>query len=313
MAIAIIVHGGAWDITPELRIGHQSGCYAAAEAGWSILDRGGSALDAVESAVRTMEDDAVFDAGRGSVLNRDGEVELDAGIMDGGTLRAGAVAAVKRIANPITLARRVLQDSEHVMLVGIGAERFAQEAGLPLCDPADLVVERERAIWEGHRAGRLAAGAGFQDGPADTVGAVAVDASGNLAAANSTGGMAFKWPGRVGDTPMIGCGLYADNQLGAAACTGWGEQIIRIVLAKSTVDQINWLADPAAAARVSIAHFRHRIGGLGGVICASPDGRIGFAHSTPYMAFAYRTAAMAGPIAIVSRLVAQDEERGAAP
>ena len=143
MTAAIVVHGGAWDIPPELHEEHKAGCLRAAEAGWDTLANGGSALDAVEAAIRVMENHPAFDAGRGSRLNRDGEVELDAGMMDGQTLMAGAVAAVKQIANPISLARRVLTDSEHVFLVGTGAEQFAQEVRIPLCDPASLVVERE--------------------------------------------------------------------------------------------------------------------------------------------------------------------------
>ena len=303
MPIAIIVHGGAWDIPRELHADHEAGCRAAAEAGWAILAAGGSALDAVEAAVRVMEDHPVFDAGRGSHLNRDGVVELDAGIMDGRTLMAGAVASVTHIANPISLARRVLHDSEHVFLVGAGAERFAAEAGIPLCDPAELVVERERRLWEERRRtndeGRTTADerrAAFEATGtvgADTVGAVAIDAAGNLAVGNSTGGTSFKHPGRVGDTPIIGCGLYADNMMGAAACTGWGEQIMKTVLAKTTVDQIALLGSATDAANVAIAYFRHRIGGLGGVICISPTGQIGFAHSTPYLAHAYRTEGMA--------------------
>jgi beta-aspartyl-peptidase (threonine type) len=298
MTIAIIVHGGAWDIPRELHADHEAGCRAAAEAGWAILAASGSALDAVEAAVRVMEDHPVFDAGLGSHLNRDGVVELDAGMMDGRTLMAGAVASVTHIANPIGLARRVLHDSEHVFLVGAGAERFAAEAGIPLCDNAELVVERERVLWETRRRtndeGRTTADrrrAAFT--AADTVGAVAIDAEGNLAVGNSTGGTSFKHPGRVGDTPIIGCGLYADNTMGAAACTGWGEQIMKTVLAKTTVDQIALLGSATDAANVAIAYFRHRIGGLGGVICISPAGQIGFAHSTPYLAHAYRTEGMA--------------------
>ncbi len=238
MTKAIIVHGGAWDIPRELHADHEAGCRAAAEAGWAILAAGGSALDAVETAVRVMEDHPVFDAGRGSHLNRDGIVELDAGMMDGRTLRAGAVASVKRIANPITLARRVLHDSEHVFLTGDGAEQFAVEVGHPLCDPGELVVAREQGVWEAKRAAAAPLAADFGAGAADTVGAVAIDAAGDLAVGNSTGGTSFKHPGRVGDTPIIGCGLYADNLMGAAACTGWGEQIMKTVLAKTTVDQI---------------------------------------------------------------------------
>lgn len=293
MTSAIIVHGGAWDIPPQLHADHLAGCRAAAEAGWAILAAGGPALDAVEAAVRVMEDHPVFDAGTGSHLNADGFVELDAAIMDGRTLRAGAVASVKRVANPITLARRVLNDSPHVFLVGEGAERFAAAAGVPLCEPATLVVERERELWEARRRsdaeGRTAADAGRAAFAAsDTVGAVALDAAGDLAVGNSTGGTFFKHPGRVGDTPIIGCGLYADNIMGAAACTGWGEQIMKTVLAKAAVDQIALLANAMTAANVAIAYFRHRIGGLGGVICLSPEGQIGLAHSTLYMAHAYR-------------------------
>ena len=303
MPLGIIVHGGAWDIPRELHADHEAGCRSAAEAGWAILAAGGSALDAVEAAVRVMEDHPVFDAGRGSHLNRDGVVELDAGMMDGRTLMAGAVASVTHIANPISLARRVLHDSEHVFLVGAGAERFAAEAGIPLCDHAELVVERERLLWDERRRaedeGRTTADrrrAAFDAADtvgADTVGAVAIDAAGNLAVGNSTGGTSFKHPGRVGDTPIIGCGLYADNTMGAAACTGWGEQIMKTVLAKTTVDQIALLGSATDAANVAIAYFRHRIGGLGGVICISPTGQIGYAHSTPYLAHAYRTEGMA--------------------
>lgn len=289
MPSAIIVHGGAWDIPAELHADHLAGCRAAATAGWAVLAAGGPALDAVEAAVRVMEDHPVFDAGRGSHLNRDGEAELDAGMMDGRTLMAGAVAAVKRIANPITLARQVLEQSEHVFLVAAGAERFAQAVGVPLCDPADLVVPREQALWEARRMTQDAGRKAFGRGAADTVGAVARDAAGNLAVGNSTGGTAYKHPGRVGDTPIIGCGLYADNTFGAAACTGWGEQIMKTVLAKTTVDQIALSGDARTAANVAIAYFQHRIGGLGGVICLSPSGQVGLAHSTPYLAHAYRT------------------------
>jgi len=305
MPLGIIVHGGAWDIPRELHADHEAGCRSAAEAGWAILAAGGSALDAVEAAVRAMEDHPVFDAGLGSHLNRDGVVELDAGMMDGRTLMAGAVASVTHIANPISLARRVLHDSEHVFLVGTGAERFAAEAGIPLCENADLAVERERLLWEERRrtnddceprsSGQEQTIADRRRAAfsSDTVGAVAIDSAGNLAVGNSTGGTSFKHPGRVGDTPIIGCGLYADNTMGAAACTGWGEQIMKTVLAKTTVDQIALLGSATDAANVAIAYFRHRIGGLGGVICISPTGQIGYAHSTPYLAHAYRTEGMA--------------------
>jgi beta-aspartyl-peptidase (threonine type) len=287
MPLAIIAHGGAWDIPGELHAEHLDSCRAAAAAGWNLLTRGETALDAVEAAVRIMEDHGVFDAGRGSHLNADGVVELDAGIMDGATLQAGAVASVKRVANPITLARRVLHESPHVFLVGEGAERFAQEVGLPLCKPEELIVPRERELWERKRRETQAAPPDALFRASDTVGAIALDGEGNLAVANSTGGTFFKHPGRVGDTPIIGCGLYADNTLGAAACTGWGEQIMKTVLARTTVDQIALLGNPMSAANVAIAYFKHRVGGLGGLICMSPRGEVGFAHSTPYLAHAY--------------------------
>jgi L-asparaginase / beta-aspartyl-peptidase len=290
--IAIIVHGGAWDIPAELHAGHLAGCRAAATAGWRVLESGGTAIEAVEAAIRIMEDDPVFDAGTGSHLNADGDVELDAGMMDGATLRAGAVAAVRRIANPIILARHVLHDSPHVFIVAGGAERFAQQAGMPWCDPEDLVVPRERAMWERKRAETgSAAPDNVVRSASDTVGAVALDQMGNLAAGNSTGGTFYKSPGRVGDTPIIGCGLYADNTMGAAVCTGVGEQIMKTVLAKTAVDQMALLRSAQDAARVAIAYFEHRIGGQGGVICISPDGQIGFAHTTPYLAHAYRNSA----------------------
>src|SRR5512136_2920354 len=190
MGLAIIVHGGAWDIPADLQADHVAGCRTAAEIGWAVLADDASALDAVEAAIRVMEDHPVFDAGRGSHLNRDGWVELDAGMMDGRTLMAGAVASVKRVANPISLARRVLHDSEHVFLVGEGAERFAAGAGIPLCDPADLIVERERLLWEARRRTKDERQRTF--GAADTVGAVAMDAAGNLAVGNSTGGTSYK-------------------------------------------------------------------------------------------------------------------------
>jgi beta-aspartyl-peptidase (threonine type) len=311
MGIAIIVHGGAGNIPLELHGGFEEGCRKAAEVGWNVLAGGGAALDAVELAVRVLEDDPVFDAGRGAHLNRDGEVELDAGVMDGRTLMAGAVAAVRRIENPISLARRVLSDSEHVLLVGAGAERFAEEMGMPFCDPRDLVVARERLAWEIRQAQPAAAGQANYQAPSQgmdlvsnlpavgTVGAAALDSTGSLAVGNSTGGTFFKHPGRVGDTPIIGCGLYADDHLGAAVCTGVGEHIIKVVLAKTTVDRIAALGDAAAAAQAAIGYFERRIGGQGGVICLSPTGQVGWAFSTAHLGYAYRTEGMP---AVVARL-----------
>src|SRR4051812_35776244 len=326
MPISLIVHGGAWDIPDDEVAEHQAGCRAALEAGWQVLNRGGAALDAVEAAVRVLEDAPIFDAGVGSVLNRDGDVELDAAIMDGPTLRSGAVAAVRRVRNPITLARRVLE-SQVILLVGQGAERFAVAAGLPLCDPTELIVERERGRWQALLAqsefrSQDAFGAKQGDGvrrrrgdgedadtlpltpspppllanPGDTVGCVALDRAGRLAAGTSTGGTANKLPGRVGDSPLIGAGLYADNQTGGCSTTGWGESIMKVLLAKTATDLIGAGHDPMTAARQAIDILARRVGGLGGCILLDSAGQIGFAFNTPRMAYAYR--ADDGPIIV---------------
>jgi L-asparaginase / beta-aspartyl-peptidase len=303
MPIALIVHGGAWDIPDDEVAPHQEGCRSALETGWRVLAAGGTALDAIEAAVRAMEDDPTFDAGIGSVLNRDGAVELDAAAMDGATLRSGAVAAVRSVRNPITLARRVLE-SEVVLLVGEGAERFAAAEGIPACDPRELVVPRERARWEellrqeSYRTqdgfqrppGEVAGTRGIVNGPWDTVGCVALDARGNLAAGTSTGGTSLKRPGRVGDSPLVGAGLYADDLTGGCSCTGWGESIIKVLLAKTATDLIGAGHAPQEAARRAIELLERRVGGLGGVILLDAAGRVGFAFNTPRMAYAYRVA-----------------------
>ncbi|MFN8567911.1 MAG: isoaspartyl peptidase/L-asparaginase [Kouleothrix sp.] len=320
MPIALIVHGGAWNIPDDEVAAHQAGCRAALRAGWQVLAQGGSALEAVEAAVRVLEDAPIFDAGVGSVLNRDGDAELDAAVMDGATLRSGAVAAVRRIKNPIVLARHVLE-SQVILLVGQGAERFAESVGLPLCDPAELIVERERARWEQlHQQGDYRAqdafGAAKEDKaqpeqagsapaalpvsapaghhlkhPGDTVGCVALDRQGRLAAGTSTGGTANKLPGRVGDSPLIGAGLYADTTTGACSTTGWGESIMKVLLAKTATDLIGAGHEPMAAARAAIDVLARRVGGLGGCILLDAQGRVGFSFNTPRMAYAYRTEA----------------------
>jgi beta-aspartyl-peptidase (threonine type) len=313
--LALIVHGGAWDIPDDEVAPHLAGCRRALAAGWEALTNGRSALDAVEIAVRIMEDDPTFDAGVGSVLNRDGLVELDAAIMDGATLRSGAVAAVRGIRNPISLARRVLE-SEAALLVGRGAERFADTVGIERCADEDMIVPRERARWEelcrlaayrtpdafqrppGEVAGLRGIVAGGDHAPdqpglriqhpGDTVGAVALDRYGNLAAAVSTGGTPFKLPGRVGDTPLIGAGLYADVQTGGCASTGWGESIIKVLLAKTATDFLGAGYAPVEAAHAAIERLKQRVNGLGGVILIDARGRVGYAFNTPRMAYAYR-------------------------
>jgi L-asparaginase / beta-aspartyl-peptidase len=283
---SLIVHGGAWNIPDSAVEDCREGCRNGLEAGWSVLARGGSALDAVEAAIIVLEDDPTFDAGFGSHLNLDGRVELDAIVMDGATLKAGAVAAVQRIRNPIRLARRVMESSEHMMMVAAGAEQFAEEQGLPLCDPEELVLDRERMAWRRCREDRHAAEF-HVDHAMGTVGAVAMDSQGGLVAGTSTGGTCCKHAGRVGDSPLIGCGCYADAEAGGVSCTGLGEAIMRIVMAKTTVEflRAGQTPDSAAKAAASILHKSGR--GTGGLILLDKNGTPGFAFNTPRMAFGY--------------------------
>lgn len=287
---SIVVHGGA-GAAPAAATEFRSGIRAAVAAGWSALADGGRALDAVEAAVRTLEDHERFNAGRGSVLTEDGTVEMDASIMEGDRLGCGAVAAVSRVANPITLARRVLEDGRHVLLVGEGAHRFARAAGLPDCDPASLITERQRRrLAERSRSAAAQAGA-----PRGTVGAAALDRHGTAAAATSTGGMLGKRPGRVGDSALIGCGTYADSSLGAVSCTGDGEAIIRVVLARRALDYLKEADDPDYAAKVAVDLLVEEGRGEGGLILVDWRGRIGYAHSTPLMPVGWMTPALAEP------------------
>ena len=292
MRPSIIIHGGAWDIPPELHKAHKQGVRYAVDAGWRVLDGGGSALDAVEAAIVTMEDDETFDAGRGSFLNAEGQVELDAGFMDGAGLQVGAVAGVQFIRNPIRLARSVMEKSEHVLLIGPGAQRFAHKLGFSPCDLTDLAVPREFERWQRFLYDHTYSARQTFARPQDTVGCVALDQSGHVASGTSTGGTPNKMPGRVGDVPMVGCGFYADDELGGASCTGWGEAIAKVILARLALHHLQDLGDPHAAAQESIRVLADKVDGVGGVIMLSPDGRPGWHHNTPCMAFAYRTATM---------------------
>ena len=290
----LVVHGGAWAIPDEMVEAHLAGVQRAAAEGWGVLAKGGSAVDAVEAAVALMEDDETFDAGRGSFLTRDGRVQLDAFLMDGATLRAGGVGCVERIRNPVRAARKVLDESPHVYFVGEGAEHFAREHGVPLCDNRELVVEREVRRLAELKMQAAKGRAPELFGPTishDTVGAVACDAGGNLAAATSTGGTLAKSPGRVGDSSLIGCGCYADNQSAAVSTTGWGEPIMKLVLGKWAVDRVEQGVAPERAAALAIEHLKTRAGGHGGIILLDAQGRFGFAHNTPRMAWAIRSAA----------------------
>jgi beta-aspartyl-peptidase (threonine type) len=270
---------------------HLRGVRAARAAGWEVLRRGGSALDAVEEAVVVMEDDETFDAGRGSFLNRDGKLQMDALIMDGATLRAGGVGCVERVRNPVRAARKVLSESEHVYFVAEGAEKFAAEHGIALCRNEDLIIAREverlrefQARTEKEKPDLFAAPASH-----DTVGAVALDKDGNIAAATSTGGTLNKTPGRVGDSSLIGCGCYADNKTAAASTTGWGEPMMKLVLAKWAADRVASGNLPEWVAAEAMNYLKSRLNGHGGMILLDARGRFGIAHNTSRMAWAVKT------------------------
>ena len=287
----LVVHGGAWAIPDDMVEAHLNGVRNAAAAGWIVLDRGGSALDAVEEAVVVLEDDETFDAGRGSFLNRDGKVQLDAFIMDGATLRGGGVGCVERLRNPVRAARKILSDSTHVYFVAEGAERFASEHGIALCRNEDLIIPREVERLREYQAQASTHGNDLF-APAishDTVGAVALDREGNIAASTSTGGTLNKDPGRLGDSSLIGCGCYADNTSAAASTTGWGEPIMKLVLAKWAADRVASGSLPEWVAQESMNHLKQRLNGHGGIIVLNPEGHIGIAHNTPRMAWAYKT------------------------
>lgn len=286
---ALAVHGGAWDIPDDGVEACRAGLARALERGWDVLAHGGSALDACEATITVLEDDPVFDAGIGSHLNRDGRIQLDAILMDGRTLKAGAVAAVEHIRNPIQVARLVLERSPHMMLVGPGAELFAVEMGVRLCDPAELVIASEVESWTKNQQQPPSFTAG-------TVGAVALDAQGNLAAGTSTGGPAYKFPGRIGDSPLIGCGCYADNRSGAISATGWGEAMMKVVMAKTASDFLASGLEPQAAAEKALALLAERTSGTGGLIVVDARGRIGAACTTPRMAHALCTSDSPVPI-----------------
>lgn len=289
VTIALAVHGGAWNIPDDQIDSSLAGVGAALRHGWERLQRGESGLDVVENVVRMLEDDPTFNAGRGSHLNRLGRVELDASMMEGDALEAGAVAAVQRVRHPISLARKVLEESEHVLLVGRGARLFAREHGVESCRARDLLVGRAREQYLRIRAGETDlvqeefAPPDAGDEHMGTVGCVARDRTGRLVAGTSTGGTLDKYPGRVGDSPLIGAGTYADSLAGAASCTGWGEGILRVVMAKTAIDR---LAAGASLERASAEALRDldRIGGRAGMILLDARGRATAIYNTPRMA-----------------------------
>jgi beta-aspartyl-peptidase (threonine type) len=270
---AIIVHGGAGRIRVEELPQRLDGCKDAALAGWKIIQQDGSALDAVQAAVVALEDNPLFNAGTGSTLNSLGEVEMDAAIMDGDSLRAGAVAAVRNIKNPVQLARRIMEDGRHVLLAGEGALLFARKIGFPECASEALIVEAERKRWHEKHG---------------TVGAVALDSSGKIAVATSTGGIFNKLPGRVGDSPLVGCGIYADERAGVS-CTGDGEAIIRVVMAKTVLEFLKNGADSQSAANQAVSFLAEKTQGSAGLILIDRNGQIGYARNTQCMPVCFIT------------------------
>lgn len=301
--LSLIVHGGAWNIPNDMLEAHRRGVARAIDIGWKILKNNGSAVEAVEQVVRYLEDDETFNAGRGSHLNAAGEVELDASIMNGRTFRCGAVAAVRNIKNPISLARIVMEKSEHILLVSTSAERFAVENGIELCDTNNLVTERERKLWQRSRdAQSFITKDAFRrvEKCSDTVGAVAMDFREDICVGTSTGGTFNKYPGRVGDSPLIGCGSYADNAIGGVSTTGWGEAIIKVVLAKTVIDLLALNGGNAqSAAEKGIEQLKKKVDGYGGLIVMNAKGEFGVAYNTPRMARAYLNETMAEPFVAI--------------
>ena len=315
MNARIVVHGGAGFWRRDIRLGRE-GVQKAASAGSKVLADGGSALDAVETAVSVMEDDPIFNAGKGSALTCIGTVEMDAAIMDGRDLSAGAVTLIRNTKNPVHLARIVMEHTDHVLFAGKTAEKLGKAYGLPTANP--ITARRRRAFDEMKRnpaKGRLE---WLKRNPRlirehpeilghDTVGAVAVDIYGNFASAASTGGTPMKLPGRIGDTPLIGSGLYSDNQTGTATATGLGEIAVKLALSRTTCLMMGEGLSATRAAEACVRMASARLHGHAGIIAIDPTGEMAAVHNTAYMPWAYSTPTMGVPKAnfrgkIVSRL-----------
>jgi len=290
----IIVHGGAGDWPKSKQAAGLSGVREAATRGFRLLQQGKSSIKAVEAAVIEMEDNPVFNAGSGSTLNLVGDVEADAGIMDGKTRRGAGVALVRRTKNPISLARLVMEKTDHALLAGKSAERLGEAFGLP---KANLKLPERVYQWK--QAKRRMEKGVLGDFPrnlklirskgqsilGDTVGALAIDQNGDLAGADSTGGVSLKLPGRIGDSPILGAGLYADNRIGAATATGVGEIAMRLVVSKSTCDAMRSLTAQQAASQT--VNMVTKMAGRGlGIVTLDRKGRYGVAHNTPHLCWA---------------------------
>nr|XP_015797167.2 isoaspartyl peptidase/L-asparaginase isoform X1 [Nothobranchius furzeri] len=285
MLPVVVVHGGAGHVPKERSEKATMGVSSAARSGYLVLQGGGSSMDAVVAAVSQLENNPLFNAGCGSVLNVKGEVEMDALVMDGKTLCNGAVSAVRNIANPVELARMVMDKTSHACLTAEGASMFARSMGVPEVPHESLVTEYSRMRWRKN----LEPGAdpvACQMGKMGTVGAVAVDVEGNVACATSTGGMMNKMEGRVGDTPCIGSGGYADNHSGAVSTTGHGETIMKVTLARLILFYMEQGHSVEAASDMGLAYMKSRVDGLGGVVTVDPQGNWAARFSSLQMAWA---------------------------
>ncbi len=281
IAPVVVVHGGAGDVPRGKRAAHADGCRRAAEAGLAVLARGGSALEAAVRAAEALEDDPRFNAGTGACLTEEGTLELDASVMEGASLRFGGVACMPPFHNPIRVALAALEDGRHALYAGEGAARFARERGFTPADPGSMITDAARKRLKqalDDRAKEARAGG--------TIGALACDARGRLAAATSTGGMVAKRAGRVGDTPLPGAGTWADDSAGAASATGLGERILRFGLARHVCELVRAGVPAQAAADAAMAAFGARVEGRGGVIVVSPRGDVGVARNTESMSYA---------------------------
>ncbi|MFW9922513.1 MAG: isoaspartyl peptidase/L-asparaginase [Candidatus Thorarchaeota archaeon] len=282
--IAIIVHGGAWAIPNKLLDASTNGVEIAAKIGWDILKGGGTALDAVEKAVNSLEENPVFDAGIGASLNEKGEIELDAIIVDGKTLDFGAVAGVKNIIHTVSLARKVMEKTDHVFLIGEGANIFASEINFESVPQEKLITKIAQEEWNEYKKFKGAVNNLYN---CDTVGAVAIDAEGDIAAATSTGGITGKRIGRVGDSPIIGSGAFADNSIGGISTTGHGESILKIMLAKKISQYLENGQSPNNAVIRALDDMKKKVQGNGGAIIIDKNSEIGFYFTSKRMAWAY--------------------------
>jgi beta-aspartyl-peptidase (threonine type) len=291
-AVAIAIHGGAGtitksDVSPQKEDEIRRALEHAVRAGHEVLAGGGTSLDAITRAVTILEDSPYFNAGKGAVFNSEGKNELDASVMDGSTLDAGAVAAVHNVRNPVLLARKVMTDSPHVMLMGAGAEQFAKEQGIAFEEDAYFFTEYRWQQLQKAKAGPGPGASNLSETPDpwfSTVGAVALDSHGNLAAATSTGGMTNKQWGRVGDAPIIGAGTYADNNSCAVSATGHGEYFIRATVARDICSRVQFKGESLAdSADAVVMQQLVKMGGSGGIIAADRTGRLALTFNTPGM------------------------------